>query len=67
LLTPPGFVTALIDHMAANPEAMVATPAMRQRSSSEVRALQAEEAPAGSAAPASSPPMTAARSISRRS
>jgi 3-deoxy-manno-octulosonate cytidylyltransferase (CMP-KDO synthetase) len=31
LLTPPGFVTALIDHMAANPEAMVATPAMRQR------------------------------------
>src|SRR5215203_400165 len=31
LLTPPSFVTALIDHMAAYPEAMVATPAMRQR------------------------------------
>jgi 3-deoxy-manno-octulosonate cytidylyltransferase (CMP-KDO synthetase) len=43
LLTPPGFVTALIDHMAANPDAEVATPAMRQRSS-EVRALQSEEA-----------------------
>ena len=43
LLTPPGFVTALIDHMAASPDAAVATPAMRQRSS-EVRALQAEEA-----------------------
>ena len=43
LLTPPGFVTALIDHMAANPDCMVATPAMLQRSS-EVRALQAEEA-----------------------
>ena len=43
LLTPPGFVTALIDHMAANPDAAMATPAMRQRSS-EVRALQAEEA-----------------------
>lgn len=43
LLTPPGFVTALIDHMQANPDADVATPAMRQRSS-EVRALQAEEA-----------------------
>lgn len=43
LLTPPGFVTALIDHMAANPDAAVATPAMRQRSS-EVRALQSEEA-----------------------
>ena len=43
LLTPPGFVTALIDHMAANPDCMVATPAMRQRSP-EVRALQAEEA-----------------------
>jgi 3-deoxy-manno-octulosonate cytidylyltransferase (CMP-KDO synthetase) len=42
LLTPPGFVTALIDHMAANPDASVATPAMRQRAS-EVRALQAEE------------------------
>jgi len=43
LLTPPGFVTALIDHMAASPDASVATPAMRQRAS-EVRALQAEEA-----------------------
>ena len=43
LLTPPGFVTALVDHMRANPAADVATPAMRQRSS-EVRALQAEEA-----------------------
>lgn len=43
LLTPPGFVTALIDHMQANPDAEVATPVMRQRSS-EVRALQAEEA-----------------------
>jgi 3-deoxy-manno-octulosonate cytidylyltransferase (CMP-KDO synthetase) len=43
LLTPPGFVTALVDHMAANPGAMVATPAMRQRAA-EVRALQAEEA-----------------------
>jgi 3-deoxy-manno-octulosonate cytidylyltransferase (CMP-KDO synthetase) len=43
LLTPPGFVTALIDYMAANPDCMVATPAMRQRSA-EVRALQAEEA-----------------------
>jgi 3-deoxy-manno-octulosonate cytidylyltransferase (CMP-KDO synthetase) len=43
LLTPPGFVTALIDHMAANPDAIVATPAMRQRPA-EVRALQAEEA-----------------------
>lgn len=43
LLTPPGFVTALIDQMAANPAALVATPAMRQRSD-EVRALQAEEA-----------------------
>ena len=43
LLTPPGFVTALIDHMDANPNADVATPAMRQRAS-EVRVLQAEEA-----------------------
>ena len=43
LLTPPGFVTALIDHMADNPGSAVATPAMRQRAS-EVRALQAEEA-----------------------
>ena len=43
LLTPPGFVTALIDHLADNSGSAVATPAMRQRSS-EVRALQAEEA-----------------------
>ena len=43
LLTPPGFVTALIGHMAANPDSQVATPAMRQRAA-EVRALQAEEA-----------------------
>ena len=43
LLTPPGFVTALIDHMADNSGSAVATPAMRQRSA-EVRALQAEEA-----------------------
>lgn len=43
LLTPPGFVTALMDHMQASPDAAVATPAMRQRSS-EVRALQLEEA-----------------------
>ena len=43
LLTPPGFVTALIDHMSAHEEAVVATPAMRQRSA-EVRALQREEA-----------------------
>jgi len=43
LLTPPDFVTALIDHTEANPDAQVATPAMRQRAS-EVRALQAEEA-----------------------
>ncbi len=43
LLTPPGFVTALVDHISVNPDAVVATPAMRQRSS-EVRALQKEEA-----------------------
>lgn len=43
LLTPPDFVTALIDLFAAYPDAQVATPAMRQRSE-EVRALQAEEA-----------------------
>jgi 3-deoxy-manno-octulosonate cytidylyltransferase (CMP-KDO synthetase) len=43
LLTPPGFVSALIGHMQAHRDAVVATPAMRQRSS-EVRALQAEEA-----------------------
>ena len=43
LLTPAGFVEALIERMAADPGAMVATPAMRQRAS-EVRTLQAEEA-----------------------
>jgi 3-deoxy-manno-octulosonate cytidylyltransferase (CMP-KDO synthetase) len=43
LLTPPGFVEALIERMRDDPSAMVATPAMRLRSS-EVRALQAEEA-----------------------
>ena len=43
LLTPPGFVEALIEHMRSDPEAQVATPAMRLRSA-EVRALRAEEA-----------------------
>ena len=43
LLTPPGFVTALVEQLGNSPGSMVATPAMRQRSS-EVRALQAEEA-----------------------
>ena len=43
LLTPPAFVSALTEHMAAHGESQVATPAMRQRSD-EVRALQAEEA-----------------------
>ena len=43
LLTPPGFVEALVEHMRGDPEAQVATPAMRLRSG-EVRALQAEEA-----------------------
>jgi 3-deoxy-manno-octulosonate cytidylyltransferase (CMP-KDO synthetase) len=43
LLTPPSFVTALIGEMRANPEAPVATPAMRL-TTGEVRALQAEEA-----------------------
>ena len=43
LLTPPGFVEALIEHMRGAVEAQVATPAMRLRSG-EVRALQAEEA-----------------------
>lgn len=43
LLTPPGFVEALIEHMHGHPETQVATPAMRLRSG-EVRALQAEEA-----------------------
>ena len=43
LLTPPGFVEALIDRMRDDRDALVATPAMRLRSA-EVRALQAEEA-----------------------
>ena len=43
LLTPPGFVEALIAHMASDPDSLVATPALALRSD-EVRALQAEEA-----------------------
>jgi 3-deoxy-manno-octulosonate cytidylyltransferase (CMP-KDO synthetase) len=43
LLTPPGFVEALIARMEQDADALVATPAMRLRSD-EVRALQAEEA-----------------------
>jgi 3-deoxy-manno-octulosonate cytidylyltransferase (CMP-KDO synthetase) len=43
LLTPPGFVEALIARMTSDQDALVATPAMRLRSQ-EVRALQAEEA-----------------------
>lgn len=43
LLTPPGFVEALIARMKDECDALVATPAMRLRSD-EVRALQAEEA-----------------------
>ena len=43
LLTPPGFVEALIDRMRDDQDALVATPAMRLRTT-EVRALQAEEA-----------------------
>jgi len=43
LLTPPGFVEALIEHMHGHAAVQVATPAMRLRSG-EVRALQAEEA-----------------------
>ena len=43
LLTPPGFVEALIARMAQDRDALVATPAIRLRSG-EVRALQAEEA-----------------------
>jgi 3-deoxy-manno-octulosonate cytidylyltransferase (CMP-KDO synthetase) len=43
LLTPAAFVEALITRMEADPDARVATPAMRLRSA-EVRALQAEEA-----------------------
>ena len=43
LLTPPGFVEALIARMDEDSDALVATPAMRLRSD-EVRALQSEEA-----------------------
>jgi 3-deoxy-manno-octulosonate cytidylyltransferase (CMP-KDO synthetase) len=43
LLTPPGFVEALIAHMENDSGALVATPALRLRST-EVHALQAEEA-----------------------
>jgi 3-deoxy-manno-octulosonate cytidylyltransferase (CMP-KDO synthetase) len=43
LLTPPGFVEALIYRMQSDSDALVATPAMRLRSD-ELRALQAEEA-----------------------
>ena len=43
LLTPPGFVEALIGRMREDGGALVATPAMRLRSD-EVRALQVEEA-----------------------
>lgn len=43
LLTPPGFVEALIERMGADSDVVVATPAIRLRSS-EVRELQAEEA-----------------------
>ena len=43
LLTPPGFVEALIARMADDQDALVATPAMQLRSD-EVRALQSEEA-----------------------
>jgi len=43
LLTPPGFVEALIARMADDKDTLVATPAMQLRSD-EVRALQEEEA-----------------------
>jgi 3-deoxy-manno-octulosonate cytidylyltransferase (CMP-KDO synthetase) len=43
LLTPPAFVEALIARMREEPDALVATPALRLRSE-EVRTLQAEEA-----------------------
>jgi 3-deoxy-manno-octulosonate cytidylyltransferase (CMP-KDO synthetase) len=43
LLTPPGFVEALIARMQQDSDALVATPAMRLKSD-EVRVLQAEEA-----------------------
>jgi 3-deoxy-manno-octulosonate cytidylyltransferase (CMP-KDO synthetase) len=42
LLTPPNYVEALINRMQADPDAMVATPAMRLRSD-EVRILKREE------------------------
>jgi 3-deoxy-manno-octulosonate cytidylyltransferase (CMP-KDO synthetase) len=42
LLTPPGFVTALVGQLGVSPDSQVATPAMRQRSD-EVRKLQSEE------------------------
>jgi 3-deoxy-manno-octulosonate cytidylyltransferase (CMP-KDO synthetase) len=42
LLTPPGFVEALIARMESDQDALVATPALRLRST-EVHALQAEE------------------------
>ena len=42
LLTPPGFVEALIARMQADSDALVATPALRLKSE-EVRLLQAEE------------------------
>jgi 3-deoxy-manno-octulosonate cytidylyltransferase (CMP-KDO synthetase) len=42
LLTPPGFVEALMARMEQDADALVATPAMRLRSD-EVRKLQAEE------------------------
>lgn len=43
LLTPPGFVEALIARMRDDDDALVATPAIRLRTN-EVRGLQAEEA-----------------------
>ena len=43
LLTPPGFVEALMARMEQDADALVATPAMRLRTD-EVRKLQAEEA-----------------------
>ena len=43
LLTPPGFVEALIARMEDDSDALVATPALRLRST-EVHALQSEEA-----------------------
>ena len=43
LLTPPGFVESLITRMEQDRDALVATPALRLRST-EVHALQAEEA-----------------------